>query len=128
MRNVEIDFVVKDCKKAIDLYTKIFDVEIIQVTELERGLNEAIFEIYGVRFHMLDENPDYMLIAPKENEGRPVWFNITVEDIKKTFENAISLGCNVISPITEIPTHNAFNAMFSDEFGYIWLLHEMKEN
>ncbi len=126
MTGVEIDFVVKNCKEALELYKNIFDVEVITVTDLENGLNEAIFSIYGVKFHMLDENPTYMLIAPKENEGRPVWFNITVESIEKTFNKAIECGCNVIQPITDIPTHNAQNAMFSDKFGYIWLLHEMK--
>ncbi len=128
MRLVEIDFVVKDCKKAIELYENIFEIEVIQATNLEKGLNEAIFDIYGVRFHILDENPEYMLLAPKENEGRPIWFNITVDDIKKTFDRAVELGCSVISPITEVPTHNSLNAMFSDQFGYIWLLHEVKDN
>jgi D-galactarolactone isomerase len=53
MIGVEIDMVVTDCLKALDLYEKIFDIKRVEVTAFPRGENEAIFTLYGVRFHML---------------------------------------------------------------------------
>lgn len=125
MTGVEIDFVVPDSPAALKLYENIFEVELVEVTDLNKGLNEAVFTIYGVRFHLLDENPQYQLIAPKDGDPKPVWFNILVPDIKDTFSKAIAAGCNEIQPVTEIPGMNASNAIFSDPFGYIWLLHQI---
>lgn len=61
MTGVEIDMIVTDSKKALELYEKIFDVERVEVTDFPKGENEVIFSLYGVRFHMLDENPEFEL-------------------------------------------------------------------
>lgn len=124
MKSIEINFVVSDCKKAVLLYEKIFDIKLINLTNLEKGLNEAVFSLHGLDIHILDENPEYMLLAPKENEGVPMWINVTVENIVETFDNAIVNGCTIIKAISEVKP-NLYNAMFKDEFGYIWLLHEV---
>ena len=58
---VEVNFVVQDSIKALALYESIFEVRRVEVTEYPRGNNEAVFTIYGTRFHMLDENPQFML-------------------------------------------------------------------
>ena len=125
MKNVEIDFVVTESRKALELYEKIFDVERIEVTDLPKGENEVIFSIYGVHFHMLDENPDFHLNAPKPGDPKSTWFNITVEDIKETYEKAMNAGCVEIQPVTELPDYGVSNAMFADSFGYIWMLHQV---
>ena len=52
---VEFDFVVKDSLQALALYESIFEVERLEVTDLPVGQNEAVFTIYGTRFHRLDE-------------------------------------------------------------------------
>ena len=81
---VEVNFVVQDSIKALALYESIFEVRRVEVTEYPRGNNEAVFTIYGTRFHMLDENPQFMLIAPKPGDPNPIWFNVIVPDIKKS--------------------------------------------
>lgn len=127
MKAVEIDFVVSDSLAALDLYERIFEIERIEVTALSKGQNEAIFSLYGARFHMLDENPDFQLIAPRPGDSKPVWFNIAVTDIRETYKKAMTEGCTEIQAITEIPEMGVANAMFSDPFGYIWMLHEIKK-
>jgi len=124
MVGVEIDFVVADCKQALALYASIFDVEIIEATDLEVGTNEAVFTIYGVRFHILDENLDYQLIAPRPGHAQSMWLNIIVADINETYDKAIAAGCSEIQPVTEIEELGVSNAFFSDPFGYIWMLHQ----
>ncbi|MBP2028924.1 putative glyoxalase superfamily protein PhnB [Acetoanaerobium pronyense] len=125
MIGVEIDMVVSDSLKALELYEKIFEIERIEVTDFPKGENEVIFSLYGVRFHMLDENPQFEMIAPKPNDPKPIWFNIMVPEIAKTYQNAINEGCVEIQPITEMLDYGVSNAMFSDSFGYLWMLHQV---
>lgn len=125
MLGVEFDFVVTDCLKALELYESIFPVERIEVTAYPKGSNEAVFTIFGSRFHMLDENPDCMLFAPKAENPQSFWFNVIVEDIRETYQKAIAAGCAEIQPVTELPAMGVSNAMFADAFGYVWMLHQI---
>ncbi|MFV0440289.1 MAG: VOC family protein [Lachnospirales bacterium] len=125
MVGVEIDFVVKDTLKAIESYRKVFDVETIEETKLQRGQNEVIFSIYGTRFHMLDENHEYQLIAPIKDVPQSVWFNVLVEDIKETHKKALAEGYTQLQEVTEMTDFGVSNCMFADNFGYIWMLHQV---
>lgn len=125
MVEVEIDMVVKDSLKALALYEKIFDLERVEVSALPQGENEVVFTLYGVRFHMLDENPKFQLIAPNMDDPKTIWFNIMVPDISNTYRKAMSLGCSEIQPVTELPDYGVSNAMFMDTFGYVWMLHQI---
>jgi len=122
---VEIDLVVQDSLTALDLYKQIFDIETIEKTSFARGENEVVFSLYGVRFHMLDENPEFQLIAPKPGDSKPIWFNILVPDLAQTYAKAISAGCTEVQKVTEIKDFGLSNAVFSDPFGYIWMLHQV---
>lgn len=125
MTGVEIDMVVADSLKALELYEKIFDLERVEVTNFPKGENEVVFTLYGVRFHMLDENPEFELKAPSPDEPKAIWFNIIVTDIKETLAKAINADCTEVQPVIEIPDYGVSNAMFSDAFGYLWMLHQV---
>ena len=81
MVGVEIDMVVSDSLKALELYEKVFEIERIEVTDFPKGENEVVFSLYGVRFHMLDENPKFGLKAPNLGDPQTIWFNILVPNI-----------------------------------------------
>lgn len=87
---VELDFVVPDSLKALELYEQIFDIEPVEVTDFPKGQNEVIFTMYGTRFHMLDENPQFHLHAPKEGQAQSMWVNIVVPDIKESLIRQLS--------------------------------------
>ncbi|MDV2685594.1 VOC family protein [Alkalihalophilus lindianensis] len=125
MVGVEIDMVVKDSLKALELYETIFDIERVEVSNLPLGENEVVFTLYDVHFHMLDENPEFHLIAPSPDDPKTSWVNVTVPDIKKTYEKAMNLDCTEIQTVTVIPDHGVSNAIFMDPFGYIWMLHQV---
>lgn len=122
---IEIDFVVKDSLESLSLYKKIFDIEIIEATNFTKGKNEVIFSLYGTNFHMLDENPEYKLLAPTLKSPNSIWFNVTVEDIKSIYDKAIQNGCMEIQPITDMPHFGVSNSIFCDPFGYVWMLHQV---
>jgi len=125
MIGVEIDMVVTDSLQALELYEKIFDIKRVEVTDFPKGENEVIFTLYGTHFHLLDENPEFQLNAPAQNELKSIWFNIMVPDISKTFSQAMAAGCTEVQPITEISDFGVSNAIFSDPFGYGWMLHQV---
>lgn len=125
IQGVEICFIVSDVLKAFEVYQSIFEVECIEKTGFPKGQNEVVFSIYGVRFHMLDENPDFQMIAPKQGDPQFIWYNIAVPDISKTYQNAVDAGCKIVQPITEVETHGVKTAMFHDPFGYMWQLHQV---
>ena len=122
---VEIDMVVKDSIKALELYEKIFDVERVEVSDFGAQGSEAVFTIYGTRFRLLNENPDFSLFAPQEGQLQSMWINIAVPNIKATYDAAIAAGCKEIFAINNMPEMGVKNAMFADEFGYGWMLHQI---
>lgn len=127
MRDIEIDFVVKDSLAALKCYERIFDVDRIEVTDLKTGENEVVFSIHGTKFHLLDENPAFHLKAPES--GRPIsmWINVTVPDIKGTYKKAIEAGCIEVQPVVELAGYSVSNASFMDPYGYHWMLHQVHE-
>ena len=125
MVGVEFNMVVKDSLKALELYETIFDIERVEVSNFPRGENEVVFTLYDVHFHMLDENPEFHLIAPNSDAPKTCWINVTVPDIKETYRKAMDLGCTEVQPVTEISDYGVSNAIVMDPFGYIWMLHQV---
>lgn len=127
MTGVEIDFIVSDCLAALELYEGVFPIERIEVTALPKGQNEAVFLLFGVRFHMLDANAEYGMEAPGEGGVGPMWFNVMVPGIEETFAAAAAAGMTVVQPVTRIDEMGVSNAILADPFGYTWMLHELHE-
>jgi PhnB protein len=125
MQGVEIDFIVPDCQAALNLYRKIFEIVPSEVTQLPKGQNEVIFTLYGTRFHMLDENPDFGMAAPSPESTPSVWFNVAVPDIHQVNRAALKVGCLQVQPVTELPQYGVSNCLFKDPFGYLWMLHQV---
>jgi uncharacterized glyoxalase superfamily protein PhnB len=125
MTGVELDFVVPDTLNAFETYRKVFGAEAVEQTSNDRGHNEVVFTIFGTRFHMLDENPDYQLIAPKEGQDVvPFWFNLVVDDIKDVFGKAETAGFTTILPIQDVMEHTLKTSMQKDPWGYVWQFHQ----
>ncbi len=125
MVGVEVDLVVQDSLKALAFYNEVFGVETLEVSNFDKGLNEAVFNLFGVRFHLLDENKEYHLVAPKEGDSKPVWINVAVEDIRSTLRKAMDHGAALVQDIVEMPEMGISNAIFADPFGHVWLLHQI---
>ena len=125
MVGVEIDFVVKDSLAALELYESIFDVERIEVTSFPVGQNEAVFSIYGTRFHILDENVEFGLFAPTPDTTQTMWLNVLVENIESTHNAAVNAGSSIIQPLTNMEEFGVTNSVLKDPFGYMWMLHEI---
>lgn len=125
MIGVELDMVVRNSLEALELYESVFELERLEVTDFPPGQNEVIFKLYDVRFHLLDENPAFHLIAPSPGDPKTSWVNVSVPTIKDTYQKAMDAGCSEVQPVTEISEMGISNAIFADPFGYLWMLHEI---
>lgn len=121
---LEINMIVNEAKKAADFYSKLFGAEILSVTDLDQGMNETMMVVAGVEFRVLDENPDFGMVAPTENSPVPMGVNLFVDDINKQAETAKELGCTILMPVTEYPDSNAINFVFRDVFSHTWVINQ----
>lgn len=122
---VEIDFVVPDSLEALHWLEAVFEVERVEVSDFVKGQNEVVFNLYGTRFHLLDENHQYHLFAPKADSSKSMWLNIAVPNIKDTYQKAMDKGAKEVQAVTEMPEMGIANAVFEDPFGYVWMLHQI---
>ncbi len=125
MTGVEIDMILPDSLEALALYERIFQVQRVEVTAYPKGMNEVVFTLYGARFHMLDENPAYGMAAPKSGDPKPIWYNVIVPDIQTVYAKAMAAGCTELQPVIVLEEMGVQNAMFTDPYGYIWMLHQV---
>ena len=125
MIGLEIDMVVQDSLAAFALYKRAFGAEEIEITDFPKGQNEAVFTMFDTRFHLLDENPEYGLHAPKEDKPQSMWCNLVVEDIMQIFQKAEEAGFRVIQQVTYLEDFGVMNAIIADPFGYVWMFHQI---
>ena len=83
---------------------------------MKRGQNEAVFSIYGTRFHILDENPEFGMNAPKGDAPQTMWLNVMVPDIAH-HEAALAAGCRGVPGGDGDPADGVANSLFTDPFG-----------
>ena len=125
MIGLEIDMVVTDSLAAFVLYKTVFDAQEIEITSLPKGLNEVVYTMFNTRFHLLDENTEYGLHAPKEEQTQSMWCNLVIEDIVQTVQKAEETGFHIIQPVTHVEDYGVMNAIIADPFGYVWMLHQI---
>ena len=116
MHGVEIDMVVPNSIEALALYKQIFDIEIVGEIEPESGMKDTFFKMYGVGFHLLDEDPDQQLFAPKKAAARPMWVKLTVPNIEEVYTRDMVAG--------NTEAQGLGRAVFVDKLGYKWMLQQ----
>lgn len=124
MSRVEINYVVADCLAATEEYADILGGKIIEKTDLEKGLNESIIEIGGALFHLMDENADYQLVAPKEGGNQSSWINLRQDGIQGIWEKALQRGWSEVMALADIEEVGLKQGILRDNFGYVWILQE----
>ena len=124
---IEVDLVVEDAIAAYDLYEEVFNTVKVNGTNYKKGdgLNEVIFLLEGVQFHLLDASSGFGFLTPVQGETRPIWINLILDDAKSVYQRAIQKGFNVIFPLTDMPEFGLFNGVIEDPFGHRWVLEEL---
>lgn len=121
---LEINMIVSDAKAAADYYANVLGAEIVSRTDNSPGMNETMMRLGSVDIRVLDENKDMGMVAPAQIGGQSIGINLFVDDIDAVFENAITAGCAVLSPVQDFPEIPAKNAVVSDKFNHLWVLNQ----
>ena len=87
MIGVEIDFVVSDSIKALETYEKIFDIQRVEVSNYERGLNEDLYDVWNALSHARRKPVSVGRTAPRQSA--PMWINVLVPDIERTLRYSL---------------------------------------
>ncbi|GAA0734083.1 VOC family protein [Clostridium oceanicum] len=121
---LEVNMVVSNAREAADYYSNLFNATILSKTDETSEMNETRMKLGNTEIRVLNENKDYGLIAPSEGSTSSMWLNLYVKDIESSFNNAVSQGCKVISPINDFPEIPARNAVISDKFNHVWVINQ----
>lgn len=127
LQAVEVDFIVNNVKQTKAIYEAVFGLEVIEETNFPVGSNELVFNLAGTRFHLLDANPDYGMMAPEAEEDFPFWFTVSTPDIQAVWNKAMTVGCSEMVHPTQTTDSGSKTAMFRDLDGYVWMLQEFAE-
>jgi PhnB protein len=112
---------VKDAVAAVDFYRDAFNaVEQARFTA-PAGQVVAEMAIDGLRFFVVDENPEAFNLSPKSLNGTTVRINLIVDDPDATAASAIAAGASEIFPVADQP-YGFRQGRVADPDGHHWLI------
>jgi PhnB protein len=112
---------VKDAAAAIDFYRAAFDaVEQSRVTA-PTGHVVAELAIDGLRFFVVDENPEAFNLSPKSLDGTTVRMNLIVDDPDAAAAQAVAAGASEVFPVGDQP-YGLRQGRVADPDGHHWLI------
>jgi PhnB protein len=112
---------VKNAIAAIDFYRGAFDaVEQARFTA-PAGQVVAELAIDGLRFFVVDENPEAFNLSPTSLDGTTVRINLIVDDPDATAAQAVGAGASEIFPVADQP-YGFRQGRVSDPDGHHWLI------
>ena len=105
---------------AIEFYKKIFGAqERFRMPGPDGRIGHAEIQIGDSVIMMADAFPEMGHVDPKKLGGTPVTMTIYVEDVDKTFKNAISNGAKEREPV-EDKFYGDRAGQFEDPWGHRW--------
>jgi PhnB protein len=112
---------VKDAVAAIEFYRAAFDaVERARFTA-PTGHVVAEMAIDGLRFFVVDENPQAFNLSPRSLDGTTVRINLIVDDPDATAAQAVRAGARDVFPVADQP-YGLRQGRIADPDGHHWLI------
>ncbi len=112
---------VKDAVAAIEFYRAAFDaVEHARFTA-PTGHVVAELAIDGLRFFVVDENPQAFNLSPTSLDGTTVRLSLIVDDPDATAAQAVRAGAREIFPVGDQP-YGLRQGRIADPDGHHWLI------
>jgi PhnB protein len=105
---------------AIDFYAKVLDAkERMRMDGPGGKIGHAEIQIGDAVIMLADEFPDMQAVGPKTIGGTPVTIHVFVEDVDKTFDQAVKAGAKELQAV-ENKFYGDRSGMFEDPFGHQW--------
>jgi PhnB protein len=112
---------VRDAATAILFYERAFGATEQERFQAPTGQIVAEMSIDGLRFFVVDENPDAFNLSPERLGGTTVRINLIVEDPDAAAAKAIAEGATEIFPVSDQP-YGLRQGRVADPSGHHWLL------
>ncbi|MGN6349088.1 MAG: VOC family protein [Candidatus Nitrosocosmicus sp.] len=115
------NLIVKDGIKAIEFYKKVFEAkEKMRMTTPDgKAIAHAELEIGDSRIMLVDEFPQMQCLSPSSIGNTPVSMFLYVDDVDKTFSQAVSEGSKVLDPVKD-QFWGDRHGIIEDPFGHRW--------
>lgn len=112
---------VRDAATAISFYERAFGATERERFQAPTGQIVAEMSIDGLRFFVVDENPEAFNLSPERLGGTTVRLNLIVEDPDAAAAKAIAEGATEIFPVSDQP-YGLRQGRVADPSGHHWLL------
>ena len=120
--------VVDGAAKAIEFYKKAFGAEELFTMPGPGGkVMHAEFTIGNSPIMISDEFPEMGARGPKALGGSPASILLYVEDVDKTFQQAVAAGATVVMPVADMFWGDRY-CKLQDPFGHQWQIATHKED
>jgi PhnB protein len=112
---------VENAQAAIDFYRDAFNA--VEETRFTAPTGHVVAElaIDGLRFFVVDENPQAFNLSPTSLGGTTVRINLIVDDPDATAAQAIGAGASEIFPVADQP-YGFRQGRVADPDGHHWLI------
>ena len=112
---------VKNAVAAVDFYRDAFDAVEHERVTAPSGHSVIELAIDGLRFFVVDENPQAFNVSPTSLDGTTVRINLIVDDPDTTATQAIAAGASEIFPVNDQP-YGLRQGRVADPDGHHWLI------
>jgi PhnB protein len=112
---------VKNALAAIEFYRAAFGAVEEERTTAPSGHVVSQMAIDGLRFFLVDENPEAFNLSPRSLAGTSVRLNLIVEDPDATTAAALRAGASEIFPVSDQP-YGFRQGRVADPDGHHWLI------
>lgn len=120
--------IVKGAAKAIEFYKQAFGATELERMEMPDGkIAHAEIKIGDSIIMLGDEAPQHGTRSPQALGGSPCGLYLYVEDVDKTFNQAVTAGATVTMPVKD-QFYGDRNGNLVDPFGHTWYVATRKED
>lgn len=111
---------VKGAASAIEFYKRAFGAKEVMRIEAPGGkIGHAEVAISDSHIMLADEYPEMNFRSPRAIGGSPVHIHLYVDDVDKTFQQAVAAGANVLKPVVD-QFYGDRSGSLEDPFGHVW--------
>jgi PhnB protein len=111
---------VDGAEAAIDFYTRVLGAkERMRMPAPQGKIGHAELELGDAVIMLADEFPEMNVQGPKTVGGTAVTLHVYVEDVDRTFEDALNAGATSVRDV-EDQFYGDRNGQFQDPFGHRW--------
>ena len=122
MHTVTPHIVCADGVNAIDFYKKAFNAqEMMRLLGHDGKLMHGAIRIGDSVVMLADEYPEWGSLGPKTLKGSSVTIHLYVEDADSQFNQAVTAGCTVRMPLTDMFWGDRYGVV-QDPFGHQWAI------